>query len=783
MSTETYGRYQLVKKLATGGMAQIFLALQEGVEGFRKTVVLKRILPHLAENDDFITMFLDEARIAARLNHPNIAQIFDLGAHEDSYFIAMEYVHGEDVRRVWKQAERMGREIPVPLVCRLVIEACSGLDYAHKKADGSGRPLDIVHRDVSPQNIIVSFEGYVKIVDFGIAKAADQATITRSGVLKGKYSYMSPEQAAGQHIDCRSDVFAIGVVLYELLTGVRLFKRTNDLQTLNAVMECAVEPPSKVNPRCPTDLDPIVLKALAKDVGARYPEARALAADLERWLLGNQHVASTAELGAFMQELYAERLAQEAEEGRLQVLELDGSRVNEPATPASQRNSRSGHRSQRSAPAGAYTRSQKSAGAGREPSPGGLPSPRSSSAGRNLPLGPARSAPSLRGTPRVPAGATSAERPGLRSTLEPPVPLEPLEPAGGPGARTASRGDGLRARLDAVFPETRRAPEPSLPTETFRDRAVSGARSRLVRSAVFVLAVAAALAFGWRYFNAPPEVVLSVRTEPWGAQLLLDGQPIPGCPAAPCRIEGVSPGLHRIEAELAGYRRAVEVRELPPGPSIVLMTLEREPRAKPSAPEETDAGAPEPARPALVLTTITSSPSGAAVRVDGAPRGVTPLVLSLPARSVQRLELSLEGYKPISETLDVGEGGTMAQSFYLQPLVEPLVPDAGRLAPPPPPRGLGGTVRTVVRRPPPPDAARPEPQSLTGTVRFTVTPWAFVECPPYDFKDTPFGPQQMAVGEYVCTFRNPDLGKTVQRRVRVEPGSRTPTVSVVLSDE
>src|SRR5690349_4672885 len=157
-------------------MAQIFLARQQGVEGFEKLLVVKRILPHLAENEDFVTMFLDEARIAARLNHPNIVQIFNLGAQDDSYFIAMEYIHGEDARRVFRRAEADGKSIPVPLICRIIMDAAAGLDYAHARADPSGKPLGIVHRDVSPQNIIVTFEGTVKVVDFGIAKAVDQAT-------------------------------------------------------------------------------------------------------------------------------------------------------------------------------------------------------------------------------------------------------------------------------------------------------------------------------------------------------------------------------------------------------------------------------------------------------------------------------------------------------------------------------------------------------------------------------------------------------------------------------
>ena len=336
VSLENYGNFQLLKRLATGGMAQIYLARRKGPEASEELVVVKRILPHLGENKEFVQMFLDEAKIAARLAHPNIVAIYDLGAQDDSFFIAMEYIHGEDVRRMCKRASAQGMEMPVPLACRIVIDACAGLDYAHKKTDISGKPLNIVHRDVSPQNILVSFQGDVKVVDFGIAKAADQATVTRSGVLKGKYSYMSPEQAAGKRVDCRSDVFALGVVLYELLTSTRLFKRASDMQTLSAVAECHVTPPSQVNPRVPKELDPIVLKALAKEPDERYSEALQLQTDLEEWLRTQQRAVPPAEFAAFLREVYAERIARE---------ERSGSIVVEDEPPATgQRTAVGGHR-------------------------------------------------------------------------------------------------------------------------------------------------------------------------------------------------------------------------------------------------------------------------------------------------------------------------------------------------------------------------------------------------------------------------------------------------------
>ncbi len=309
---ETFGRYELIKKIATGGMAEIFLARQAGIEGFEKLLVLKRILPHLAESEEFVEMFLHEARVAVRLNHPNIVQIYDLGEEGGSYFIAMEYIHGEDARRIWRSCEKAGMTLPIPLACRIAIDAAAGLYYAHNKTDAAGNPLNIIHRDISPQNLLISFEGAVKVVDFGIAKAADQATQTKSGVLKGKYSYMSPEQASGLEIDQRTDQFALGIVLYELLTFQRLFKRSNEIQTLTAVAECDVKPPSTINPNIPPELDAIVMKALSKEREDRFKDLQEFQLALEEWLMSTRQPSSSALLSNFLKSLYADRLAQEA---------------------------------------------------------------------------------------------------------------------------------------------------------------------------------------------------------------------------------------------------------------------------------------------------------------------------------------------------------------------------------------------------------------------------------------------------------------------------------------
>ncbi|MFO0727236.1 MAG: protein kinase [Myxococcota bacterium] len=309
-----FGKYRLVKKLATGGMAEIFLGHRHDTPNER--VVIKRILPHLLESADFVSMFLDEARIAAQLNHPNIVQIHDVGQINGAYFIAMEYIHGEDVRRIYNQAYKLQRSLPLSHSIRVIAEAAMGLDFAHRLPDLTGKPMGVVHRDVSPQNILVTYEGGVKVVDFGIAKAANKVNQTRAGVLKGKYSYMSPEQAMGDDIDQRTDIFALGIILYETTTGTRLFKRPSELQTLQAVIKCEVLEPSDALPGYPIELEEIVMRALAKKASDRYQTAELLSLDLYRFLRTSGLYVEPDAIAEFMADLFADRLAEEAASGQ-----------------------------------------------------------------------------------------------------------------------------------------------------------------------------------------------------------------------------------------------------------------------------------------------------------------------------------------------------------------------------------------------------------------------------------------------------------------------------------
>lgn len=312
--SQSFGKYQLEKKLATGGMAEVWLARQTGIEGFARHVVIKRILPHLAEDPEFVQMFLNEAKIASRFNNPNIAQIYDLGEQGGTYFIAMEFIHGEDLGRVMRRAWSTGQWIARHIALRVIADACGGLYYAHSRVDEQGRPLRVVHRDISPQNILISFDGAVKLVDFGIAKAADQVSMTKSGAIKGKFAYMAPEQAAGKPLDGRTDIFALGLVLYELVTGVRPLKRDSELATLQAALECHIELPSNVA-EVPADLDDVVMRALAKAPDDRYRDAREFQKALEQYLLSTKELATSVEVSELMEMLFADRLAEESRLG------------------------------------------------------------------------------------------------------------------------------------------------------------------------------------------------------------------------------------------------------------------------------------------------------------------------------------------------------------------------------------------------------------------------------------------------------------------------------------
>jgi serine/threonine protein kinase len=514
----TFGRYELLKRLAGGGMGEVYLARHRGAAGFQKLLVIKTLLPHLCEDEEFIHMFQDEARISAQLIHPNICQTFEFDQIDGAWYIAMEYLRGEDVRRLWKAATVKGMSVPVPLICRIIADAAAGLDFAHALKDEHGEPYGIVHRDISPQNILVTFEGGVKVIDFGVAKAQGRMTHTRTGALKGKYSYMSPEQVNGEPVDSRTDIFALGIVLHELLTSLRLFKAESDVSTIERVKKAPIPAPSQLNPSLPKGLDGIVLTALERDVSKRYQTAQQFRLALEDWLVQERMSASSAHLAEFLKQVYRERLEAESKHGPLlgeaepQAVPIGGRR---PISGASQ--------------------------------PGALAAPHAAQpAGLPFPLEPQAS----------PAQA----REGGAATRNERTPSRQTNPGSASGKSDVPPDDPSRA-----------------PTET----GPGGPRAQRLMVGIAVAAAVGALSIAMLWPRAKEQAataasaavaVVSVVSDPPGAAISIDGKPL-GVAPLEARLPAGKPV--RVDAALDGYVPALRSVELPAGPQRLELKLQR----------------------------------------------------------------------------------------------------------------------------------------------------------------------------------------------------------------
>jgi serine/threonine protein kinase len=311
------GKYEILALLALGGTAEIYLARIDGTNGFEKYVVVKCLHDHLADDQDFVKMFLDEARMAAVLDHSNIVQTFELGEHENRYYMVMEFLAGLSLAMVVRRAaERVqGGRLPVPLILNIAAQAAAGLHYAHERQQG-GRPLNMVHRDISPQNLVIGFEGVVKVVDFGIARAEFRETKTKAGTIKGKFAYMSPEQCVATNVDRRTDVFALGVIVHELLTGRRLFKRNSPYETYQAVIDCQVPNPSSVNVEIDPAVDAVVMKAITKERDDRYPSAEAFGDAMLGYLHHRGKGSGPGEIGRWFEEHFQPEIEEHGERMR-----------------------------------------------------------------------------------------------------------------------------------------------------------------------------------------------------------------------------------------------------------------------------------------------------------------------------------------------------------------------------------------------------------------------------------------------------------------------------------
>jgi len=296
------GRYTLLHRLAVGGMAELYVARQGGIEGFEKIVALKRVLPHLADDPQFVQMFLDEARFAASLDHPNIAHVTDIGEEDGEYFFAMEYVHGANLLEVLRQSDHVS--LPRGCALTIVVGIAAALHHAHEQLGPDGRPLGLVHRDVSPSNVLISHSGAVKLADFGIARAAARTSVTAQGQTKGKAGYMSPEQCRGDRLDRRSDIFGLGIVLYEVTTGVRAYYAPNDFAILGRIARADYIPPQEIDEAYPEALAKIVARAMAKEPEDRYPSTEAMQVVLEEFARVEGLSLSAVELTRHMKLLF-----------------------------------------------------------------------------------------------------------------------------------------------------------------------------------------------------------------------------------------------------------------------------------------------------------------------------------------------------------------------------------------------------------------------------------------------------------------------------------------------
>jgi eukaryotic-like serine/threonine-protein kinase len=310
---ERLDRFELIAELASGGMATVFLARLLGVAGFQRLVAIKRLHPHLAREEEFVEMFLDEARLAARIHHPNVVPIQEVGQSDRGYYLVMDYIEGDTLARLLARSAARRASVRVDVVTRVVLDVLAGLHAAHEMVDDAGHPLAIVHRDVSPQNILVGVDGVARITDFGVARAASRLSTTRSGQLKGKLAYMAPEQARGAGVDRRADIFACGIVLWEALAVKRLFKGDGEAETLNRVLYEPIPMLRSAAPDVPVELERVTMKALERDPAARYATAQDFADDLERAARSARGISSVRDVAACVEEVIGDELEQHRE--------------------------------------------------------------------------------------------------------------------------------------------------------------------------------------------------------------------------------------------------------------------------------------------------------------------------------------------------------------------------------------------------------------------------------------------------------------------------------------
>lgn len=672
----TGATYLPARRLAVGGMAEVLLARQQGLAGFERLVVIKRVRPQLKSDKRFVEMFLNEGRLAAQLRHPNIVEIHDVVREDDEFYIVMEYVSGEDLRIVVRETAEQKQAIPVAIACQIAADAAHALDYAHNATDLEGNPLGVIHRDVSPSNILVTYAGGTKLVDFGLANANIHNIYTKPGTLKGKYAYSSPELVRHEEPDARSDVFSLGVVLHELLTFRRLFRGKNPNEVVKAVMEGEIPPPSRFNEEVSPELDRVVLGALERDREQRTSSAAAFVEELEGAVRGMGISVGPHDVAQWMERTLAqqhERRTRFEREVAAADLSEDGSQAELAPAFGSVNDSSPGaltpfpSSSEVSSPAEPVATTEGSKGmalkvgvgvllalavlgvafwagfrqVGGGAAPGGPPAETASGArpeeaGFRLQVHP-------EGARVVADGRVVTEAAGSEPVLVPAAPGSQVELQVIEGgyeshfetltAPAKGSTEELAVSLSPLAPDDAgpdRAEvvvaEPSEPDAGEQDEASGEPRTASARSRARRTRQRAAARRRAAAGDDGDEATLVVAYRPEEAVLTVDGAVRSG--GSPRRIEGIPAGEHRVRLEAPGYASLDRRVEVPAG-EVSRLDFELTEKA------------PDKARVDVITV-----PAGAQITVDGRPRGTSPVVgLSLTVEEAHRVSAELDGYE------------------------------------------------------------------------------------------------------------------------------------------
>lgn len=614
MNPQMFGRYLLLDKVAAGGMAEVWRGKITGEANFQRIIAIKKILPHVSADEDFITMFTDEALITSSLVHANIGQVYEFNKVGDVFYIAMEYISGRDLKSVWSWSKARGQIMPIELAAYIVAKMCDGLDYAHSRRDPAGHVSGVVHRDISPQNVLLSWEGDVKVIDFGIAKATEKSGKTRPGTLKGKFAYMAPEQIRGLPLDGRSDIFAIGVVLYELVTGQRGFQAESEFSLLEMVRNVEIRPPSLLNQNLPAEMERIIYKALTKDRDQRYQTGADLSEDLQRFLLTRGKPPQARDLSAFLRENFTVDYEKERSrlEGYRDVNPLDFAVGAVAAVP----------------PASSVSLDEDSAFASSEPStvapePIGPPSvapamqtgphttsmvnalhPPENTSSTNTNLGEAPSSSSLqvpKGRSKLPAimaasvlgvAALGGIGFGLWKTVLQPTSTVVVNVQGPAQASVRFDDHPLQTASPSVTLE----------------KIAKGTHTLIVEAPGFVTVPLTIVTDGEPLFpvNATLKRVagkLTVTSKPSGGAVTLDGKPTDK--TTPCTFDVDGDSIHEIRVNLPGYKEALATDQRVKGGEENTVKVEL--------------------KPSLIRLRIVSDPEGASVKIGEADYGLTPV--------------------------------------------------------------------------------------------------------------------------------------------------------------